>query len=93
MNSRKFLMNMDFRLSAFLMCYIAYGADQKLFTDVVEKGYLPKARAEGCDGEYEQLAFAFKKLIDPYIDRTLARKIMTRWMRDVKARPRPSPNR
>jgi hypothetical protein len=41
---------------------IAHGADQKLFTDVVEKEYFPKDRAERCDGEYEQTAFAFKKL-------------------------------
>ena len=40
---------------------IAYGADQKLFADVVEKGYLPKKRAEGCDVEYEQTACASKR--------------------------------
>jgi hypothetical protein len=51
---------------------IAYGADQELFADVVEKGFLPKERAEGCDGEYEKTAFAFKKLIGPYIDKKLA---------------------
>lgn len=67
---------------------IAYGADPKLFADVVEKGYLPKQRAEGCDGEYEQIAFAFKKLIGPYIDQKLAKKVLVTWMRDVNARPR-----
>jgi hypothetical protein len=66
---------------------IAYGADQKLFSDVVEKGYLPKQRAEGCDLEYEQTAFAFKKLIGPYIDRNLAKKVLVTWMRDASARP------
>ena len=66
---------------------IAYGADQKLFADVVEKGYLPKKRAEGCDVEYEQTAFAFKTLIGPYIDRKLAKKVLATWMRDVDARP------
>ena len=66
---------------------IAYGADQKLFADVVEKGYLPKKRAEGCDLEYEQTAFAFKKLIGPYIDQNLAKKVLATWMRDVSARP------
>jgi hypothetical protein len=68
---------------------IAYGADQKLFADVVEKGYLPKKRAEGCDLEYEQTAFAFKKLIGPYIDQNLAKKVLVTWMRDVSARPQP----
>ena len=29
---------------------IAYGADPKLFADLVEKKYLPEERAEGCDG-------------------------------------------
>jgi hypothetical protein len=67
---------------------IAYGADQKLFADVVEKGYLPKARAEGCYDEYEQLAFALKTLIGPYIDRKLAKKVLATWMREVDARPK-----
>jgi hypothetical protein len=66
---------------------IAYGADQKLFADVVEKGYLPKKRAEGCDLEYDQAAFAFKKLIGPYIDQNLAKKVLVTWMRDASARP------
>jgi hypothetical protein len=70
---------------------IAYGADQKLFSDVVEKGYLPKQRAEGCDLEYEQTAFAFKKLIGPYIDRNLAKKVLVTWMRDASARPQSKP--
>jgi putative metallopeptidase DUF4344 len=67
---------------------IAYGADKKLFADVVEKGYLPKQRAEGCDLEYEQLAFALKKLIGPYIDQNQAKKVLATWMRDVDARPK-----
>ena len=29
---------------------MAYGADPKLFADLVEKEYLPKERAEGCEG-------------------------------------------
>ena len=28
---------------------IAYGADSKLFADVVEKGHPPKEGAEGCE--------------------------------------------
>ena len=54
---------------------IAYGADAKLFADVVEKGYLPKERAEGCTDEYEQVARAMTKLIRPYIDQTLAKRV------------------
>jgi hypothetical protein len=70
---------------------IAYGADQKLFADIVEKEYLPKDRAEGCGGEYEQTAFAFKKLIGPYIDKKLAKKVLVTWMRDVRGRPKYQP--
>ena len=61
---------------------IAYGADAKLFADVVEKGYLPKERAEGCTDEYEQVARAMTKLIRPYIDQTLAKRVRAkRWLR------------
>jgi hypothetical protein len=67
---------------------IAYGADQKLFADIMEKEYLPKDRAERCGGEYEQTAFAFKKLIGPYIDKKLAKNVLVTWMRDVNARPK-----
>ncbi len=62
---------------------IAYGADPKLFADVVEKGYLPKNRAEGCEDEYEQADKAFKRLIAPRVDRKLARKVHnTSWLSD-----------
>jgi Putative metallopeptidase len=72
---------------------IAYGADEKMFADFVEKGYLPESRAEACGGEYDQTAFAFKKLIGPYIDKALAKKVLKTWMRDVEARPRYRPSR
>jgi hypothetical protein len=61
--------------------------------DVVEKGYLPADRADGCDGEYEQISYAFKSLIDPHLDMALARKVLKRWMREVDAPPRRPPNR
>ena len=61
---------------------MAYGADPKLFADFVEKEYLPKERAEGCADEYEQVAFAMKKLIQPYIDQTRAKRVRARqWLR------------
>ena len=50
-----------------LLC-IAYGSDTQLFFDIVEKGYLPKERAEGCPEEYRQIEFAYRKLIGPHID-------------------------
>jgi hypothetical protein len=70
---------------------LAYGADQNLFSDVVEKGYLPKKRAEGCVAEYEETAFAFKTLIGPYIDKELAKKVLATWMREVSAPPKYQP--
>ena len=70
---------------------IAYGADAKLFADLVTHGYLPKDRSEGCAAEYEQAAYAYNKLIGPYVDKRLAKKILKSWMRDVDERPRYHP--
>jgi hypothetical protein len=60
---------------------IAYGADKKMFSDVVEYGFLPKERAEDCDSEYEQVALAYRKLVDPHVDRKLAVKALRNWNR------------
>jgi hypothetical protein len=57
-----------------LLC-IAYGKDPVLFADLVEKGFLPKERAEGCEFEYEQVAYAFQKLIAPHLDPVLRKKV------------------
>lgn len=51
-----------------LLC-IAYGSNPKAYQDVVDKGLLPKGRAEGCEYEYAQLEHAFEALILPHIDR------------------------
>jgi len=62
---------------------IAYGADTKLFGDIVSKGYLPKARAEFCEEEYEQVQDAVDLLIMPHIDLDLADEVMDReWLRE-----------
>jgi Putative metallopeptidase len=71
---------------AFNILCIAYGADKKLFVDIVEKDFLPKRRAEGCETEYEDLTFAMTKLISPHIDKRLARKFHEVWTRTVSAR-------
>lgn len=68
-----------------ILC-IGYGADTKLFSDVVEKNFLPKRRAEMCEREYEDLAFAVTKLISPHIDQRLAKKFHEIWTRTVGAR-------
>jgi len=66
---------------------IAYGANPKLFGDLVEKGYLPKERSEGCEAEYQQAAFAFRMLIGPHLDRQMARKVLKKnWLPPATAR-------
>jgi hypothetical protein len=53
---------------------LAYGSDPKFYQDIVDKGYLPKTRAEGCEDEYNQVVHAFQTLIGPHIDRKQAKK-------------------
>jgi hypothetical protein len=71
---------------AYIILCIAYGSDKKLFSDIVEKDFLPKERAESCEGEYEDLAFAMTKLISPHIDKRLARKVNEVWAQTVSTR-------
>jgi len=64
-----------------LLC-MAYGADKKLFGDLVSKGHLPRERAETCIDDYEQVEDAAEILIRPHVDQALAKKILGRsWMR------------
>jgi hypothetical protein len=59
-----------------------YGADSKLFAELVDKGYLPRDRAEGCADEYEQVINALNKLIGPYIDQARAKQVRAKqWLR------------
>jgi hypothetical protein len=61
---------------------MAYGADSRLFADVVDKGFLPRERAENCVDEYEQVIMALNKLVGPYVDQTRARQVRARqWLR------------
>jgi Putative metallopeptidase len=54
---------------------IAYGSNDELFRDLVDKGYLPKSRAEDCKDEYTQVAYAFNKLLSPHIEPGLAEEL------------------
>ena len=64
-----------------LLC-MAYGADSEFFADLVDKGYLPKERAEGCADEYKQVTLAMNKLIRPFIDQTRAKRVRARqWLK------------
>ncbi|HEY2979934.1 MAG TPA: DUF4344 domain-containing metallopeptidase [Anaerolineales bacterium] len=69
-----------------LLC-LAYGADPILFADFVKgdsKDYLPKGRAHNCKREYDQVAFAFRSLIFPHLDRQMARQVLQKtWFPDV----------
>jgi hypothetical protein len=65
---------------------LAYGAAE-LFKDIVANGYLPKERAEGCDDEYAQVAYAFKTLIGPYIDRSSLPKLHKNWLPPINSVP------
>ena len=71
-----------------LLC-MAYGADPKLFGDVVSSGFLPNERAVGCEREYIQVSHAFNTLIGPFIDQGLARKLHKRWLPPVTTTPKP----
>jgi hypothetical protein len=65
----------------FNLACIAYGYDAKLFAGVVENGYLPEKRAKKCKAEYDDLTFALQRLVDPHVDKALAREMLDRkWL-------------
>jgi Putative metallopeptidase len=69
-----------------LLC-MAYGANHEAFQDVVDKGYLPAARAKSCPSEYGEVNFAYKKLIEPSVDAEVAKRVLDRaWMPDPHIR-------
>jgi hypothetical protein len=53
----------------------AYGSNPRVYRDAITRGELTEDRAEGCEYEYEMLERAFDKLIRPYIDQPLLRKV------------------
>jgi Putative metallopeptidase len=63
-----------------LLC-IGYGADPQLFAGLIEKGYLPKDRADSCRIEYKEVYFAFSKVIAPHLDEELAKQVLDKtWL-------------
>jgi hypothetical protein len=63
-----------------LLC-IGYGADPQLFAGLIEKGYLPKDRADSCRIEYKEVYFAFSKVIAPHLDQELAKSVLDKtWL-------------
>lgn len=57
---------------------MAYGAEPAEFAGIVEKGYLPKDRAEGCHDEYVQVTYAVKTLILKSVDAKAAKQTRER---------------
>jgi len=60
---------------------LAYGGDKETFQEFVDRGWLPKERAEHCAQEFAQLKLAFEKTIEPYIDEDLMARVgKTDWL-------------
>jgi hypothetical protein len=60
---------------------LAYGGDPQTFQEFVDRGWLPKTRAEGCAREFEVVKFAFETTIFPFIDANLmARVKQAQWL-------------
>jgi hypothetical protein len=63
-----------------ILC-MAYGADQKVFSDLVVKGYLPESRAKRCKKDFGEVVFAFQHLIRPHVDTEMAQRVLqTEWL-------------
>jgi hypothetical protein len=57
---------------------MAYGAEPGVFNDLIERKLLPEDRAEGCEDEYRQVAFAIQTLMSQYIDITARDKVLAK---------------
>jgi Putative metallopeptidase len=72
-----------------LLC-IGYGADPQLFAGLVEKGYLPRNRADSCRTEYFEVNFAFHTAIAPHLDQNLAKQVLDKtWLPPTLPAPPP----
>jgi hypothetical protein len=71
-----------------LLC-IGYGARPDVFGDLVQKGLLPKSRAQDCPFEYGALAYAVQQLVRPSVDQQLAKQAFDEtWLPPVTQRPK-----
>jgi hypothetical protein len=60
---------------------MAYGAFPEEFQNVVDKGLLPKSRADHCSHEFEVLKVAFTKTIYPFIDQDMLKIVQSmQWL-------------
>jgi hypothetical protein len=53
---------------------LTYGGDLQRFQEFVDRGWLPKKRAQHCGKMFAQLKHAFGKAILPFIDHDLIAK-------------------
>ena len=68
------------------MC-LAYGGEPEAFREYVDRGVLPKARAEQCPHEYSLVRRAFAKTILPHIDQEMMKKVQSiQWLRQSDGR-------
>jgi hypothetical protein len=60
---------------------LAYGGDPQQFQDFVDRGWLPKKRADHCGQEFTQLKLAFVNTVLPFIDQDLMMRVQqTQWL-------------
>lgn len=70
-----------------ILC-LAYGADPVLFAEFTTENYLPKQRATSCKREYGEVAYAFKKLITPHVDKGIAEAVLQKaWLPPPDQKP------
>jgi hypothetical protein len=61
---------------------LAYGADPARFKALLDASNMPKDRAAGCAGEYEQIKAAFAKTVYPFIDQDMMKKVQAKsWLK------------
>jgi len=60
---------------------LAYGGDREQFQEFVDRGWLPKQRADHCGQEFDQLKRAFEETLEPFIDQDLMARVgKTDWL-------------
>ncbi len=69
---------------------MAYGAEPGVFNDLIERKLLPEERAEGCEDEYRQVAFALQTLMRRYIDMSARDKVLAKDWAGGKVRKKTS---
>jgi hypothetical protein len=60
---------------------LGYGGDPQTFREFVDRGWLPRKRADHCAKEFAQLKLAFVNTVLPFIDRDLMTRVQqTQWL-------------